>query len=101
MCCASLLETVTEKLAETRAAMRHIPNFLYAPYFRTGPGERASRTYKRECQERTAPLRLNDDFFLGIQPKRWNVFRRAQALVCLCVRSGEVVLPSCGSISLL
>jgi hypothetical protein len=27
-------------------------------------------SYKRECQEKTAPLRLNADFFLGIQPNR-------------------------------
>jgi hypothetical protein len=28
------------------------------------------KSYKRECQEKTTPLRLSADFFLGIQPNR-------------------------------
>jgi hypothetical protein len=37
------------------------------PMSRAGKPE---KSYKRECPEKTAPLRLNADFCLGIQPNR-------------------------------
>ena len=55
----------------------------------------SEKSYKRECQEKTAPLRLNADFCLGIQPNRlkeWSSSGR-KVVVSACEAEKQFFLP--------
>ena len=52
------------------------------------------KAYKRECQEKTAPLRLGADFFLGIQPtvEEWSSSGR-KVVVSACEAENQFFFP--------